>query len=261
MDAGALAIWCCAKYWSWPVLSQLNGLMTWLSIHHRLALPFLNQSHRFLHSHKRVPDHNVRLALCEALFHATRVLHKPLFFCHPKVPRFLHWVFWDANCEHGYVGIVISSINGWYREHSVPLPALKFEMGPEGQQSAELYALKVAFVKAALLNMSNIQAIGDSQSALFSFSALKLSCPSRLASRAKVLRQIVRLADKHFMSCQLAYLPFELNPADNPTKPLLCHSTSARSKAFFCHSQPCVLALMPDAWPMHKAFLESSGIL
>ena len=259
VDAGALTIWCCAKYWSWPVLRQLNGLLTWLSIHHRLALPFLNLSHRFIHSSQRIPDHNLRLALCEALSHVAKASHRPLFYWHSEIPRFNPWVFWDANAAEGYAGILVTHLGHECLQFSVPLPTFIKQLGSNGQQLAELYAFKIAYVKSILLGFSSVFMVGDSLSSIFSI--LKLSSPAFAIERSKVLRQIARLAGKHQLACQLAFIPSELNPSDPLTKPNLPSISSPIALAMLARAMPMVMALTPDSWPTHKSFLYEMGLL
>jgi len=262
LDAASLVVWCCAKYWSWPVLRQLNGLITWCTIHHRMALPFLNKSHAFIHSGSRMPDINVMHGLCEAVYFASKQSTQPLFYCIPTLPRYTPWVFWDANCVAGFAGIVVSSIdptmplpllNNGYKEYTVPLPQSIAALGEKGQQLAELYSFKVAIVKSIILGLHHAFWVGDSQSTLFS--ALKLSCPAMMAARAKLLRQIVRLAYKHSICGQMAYIPSEYNPADNPSKPFEPRSVSSHALCLVARAQPAILSLMPMDWPLHKQHL------
>ena len=140
---------------------------------------------------------------------------------------------------------------------SFPLPSYIAAKKELGQQLAELYALKKAFLVALMLEIHKPLLIGDSVSAMRT--GLKLSCPASQPARAKLLRQIVRVSHYKQFSGQLAFIPSEFNPSDCLTKPLDYPPSHALSLALFARMQPCVMSLDPHTWPMHKHHLAEMG--
>jgi len=150
------------------------------------------------------------------------------------------------------------------------LPSFIRVMGDRGQQLAELYGLKLCYIKAASLGLKSPVMIGDSLSTLHT--ALKFSTPCMSTNRSKVLRQIARLSSKFWVSSQLAFVPSELNPADALTKPfdgmmklnpLLRYDTpfSPVSLVALARAQPIVICPNPKSWPTHKVFLRTCHFL
>jgi len=169
VDCWAIFLWVCSKYWPRPVLRQLAGLVTWCSIHHRLALPFLSPGHRFIHWGGAVPDGNTRRSLAEAIYFAAMPAYRPFFFVGSEVPREVPWICFDANCSAGYAGVVISDLfAGVVYSESFKLPSFISKLEERGQQLAELYALKLAYMKAVCFSYRSVVFIGDSQSSLAS---------------------------------------------------------------------------------------------
>jgi len=251
VDVGALIVWVCSRFWPRPVMRQMTGVLCWACIHHRLGLPFLQPGHRFLCGGDPVPSKDVRDALCEALFMASLPANKPLFYTNDASPTFVPWVFWDASVVHGYVGVVVGFTPDFpVLTYSMRLPNFIVSMGAAGQQLAELYGMKFAVLRAMMLHLKHIALIGDSQSALSS--ALKLSCPASMTSRGKVLRQLVRMMVRHWVTAKLGYVPSQLNPADDPSKPDEA-AGNAKCLALMLRSQPALISWDPKEWHLHKS--------
>ena len=91
-------------------------------------------------------------------------------------------------------------------------------MGKDGQQLAELHALKKAIETQRRLGFKDACVIGDNLASLYT--GVKMSAKVCQRARAKVLRQLAYMyIEKGWCSSFVAYIPTFLHVADEASKP------------------------------------------
>ena len=262
VEITALILWVTAKPFPQRVLKSLAGLLSWATIHSRLALPFLHAAHVFLKGHRYPhPPQQVRSQLVKALWFASLPVNKKAFAPAGKPWHDLPWVFADAAAVEGHCGLVISWPDASIEVFSHPLPQDMCSV--EQQQLAELYVVKRALIWAALHDVKEVVYIADNLASLYS--TAKFSTPSLHSRRSKILRQMAGLYGPNFWcTMRLAHTASFLNPADAPSRPSLQvphENTVALTK--WLRNKPGLIAWDIDAWPGHKKTimedLESCG--
>jgi len=209
----ALIIFSCSKRGPARILRSLCGLVSWSSMHSRLALPWLQHAHVcILQNRRRAPVY-----LVDHLKVALAAVSRP----YSGFP--IHWgsgpvlsdeddvLFVDAAASMGKFGLVLYSKTGESWAWSLPLPHY-CSGDPNYQQAAELYAIK-AGVRKFLKSGATLRLVSDSMSSLFSCN--KLSCKARHTRRGRMLRQISgKLLATPSAAVLLRFLPGTLMPAD-----------------------------------------------
>jgi len=266
VEIAQLLVWVAAKPYPAMVMKSLNGVISWTTIHHRLALPFLNASHQYLALPYGLRPPHPPLATIKQLVHTLEFAAVPAV-----APVFLPgglnnmpcvqlpWIIMDASAVEGSMGIIIL----WpdlLRDpilQSLPLPAIIKDLGSGGQQLAELYCFKKALRLCKVFEIVRCAFISDSLSSLYG--CLKLSCPARLSFRAKILRQIASCVRDHWVTVYTAFIPSIINPADilsRPSKSLL--STTLPALLDTLRRNPNLIAWDTNNWTTHTKRLKSA---
>ena len=253
----ALILWVCAKPFAGKVLSSLNGLLSWCSLHSRLGLPFLHAGHVFLKNDAYIyphPPQQVRAQLVKALWYVALPADKQAIVPATSPKLGVPWIFADAAAVTGFGGLVVSLPDSDHIEiFSKPLPCDMH--GEENQQIAELYMLKRAAIHAKSNGWSEFVYIGDNLATLWS--GKKMSAPCSMSRRARVLRQIAMLFDNNYWcTIRLAHTVSFLNPADPPSRPPYeSEIPGIRLLARILKLHPELIAWHYDEWSNHKQYI------
>jgi len=235
-----LAVFACSKRGPARVLRTLCGLVAWANSHSRLAFPWLQHAHRSImsqaHTTPQVCFDHLLVALDAVARPASRfqiAWRKP-----PSVASPVVWV--DAAASEGRFGLVLCVPGDLPLAWSLPLPAeLSFSLH---QQTAELYAVKVAAVKF-LSVFPDLVVISDSASSLFA--CVKLSCKAKHLFRGKILRQVSRkLLMVPGAAVSLGFIRGVIHPADVYSRLAFPLGVSWSGLAF-----PTTKSLCDYAWP------------
>lgn len=243
-----------AKVWPRKVLRSLTGLLTWMSLPARLTLPFLQPTHRWLLSKSTpfLPRH-VRQHLLKGLSLLDRETTSPTFsWSPPPLPARQWWFFYDASAEEGFIGIVVSPpFNAPALVYSFPLPHSISVLGPNGQQLAELYALKRTVQLIVSHRLDCALLLGDNSSSIYT--VLKFSCKASDTKRAKLLRQIAyAVSARPSLQLHIGFIPSEFNPADAPSHPHGNFRAKSVKMLRFVRTHPGYIAMCEDQFPSHR---------
>jgi len=227
----SLIAFCASKKGPGRLLKSLCGVFAWCNRHSRLCFPFLYRAQGVVHSDSRVLGKVAFGQLVMALHVASIPVSKspikwgidlPLWLLsnphfallHPNqhVPQSALTVFCDTSIKHHRLGLVVCHrsfphYRRFYCAYSLPLPLL---IG--SQQTAELYAVKVAIVKFGHLS-KDIVFSTDSESSLHTLN--KMSTKVAHHGRSKIVRQDAqKLLALDRPSLALTFVSGLINPAD-----------------------------------------------